>query len=1347
MIISSRYDLWLIFPNWEYIIWKNKTTWIFKEAKKWKILFFINDIFWNRYIIDTNKKLRDINEAISKWNFNFTKYDSWYIANVNIPILTKNDIEKYENIFWWKTNLNFFYFPVAWISEVIYENIISNNYKNVDINKDYYLNINEWITNIFLFLNSLLISFINYTAWGNKKSDLFYYFFITYLIYLNDFKNILNQKIDILNSYFHLYLDVEEKEFDNIIESFLSFCWEMYKLFWQIIQWKTNFINNLWKYLDKTLWKKSKKYYIEEEIKQKLNKFFELKNEYLKLLKLWTASKTLIEEIEIKSSWDIKNIKNLAANLINYLIVYKSFRYLVNNYEYLKLLNLNSIEKLNENNINKFVEKLDKIFEDYNLLVTILFYFTYNSFIKQSKYNKLIIDWKQLINQFKIEDNISIDELYKKFIRKIEDNNLKTLLNEYYKLTKINNINLNFFEKFYLINQKYYLFFRKYLIEFIKRWLNKKENREKLNINKLSKKIDFVCRLDIKSFDIDNIKEHLLWYKKWVFSEEIVKNDIQLSYYTWIFDYNLWFEEEISYIKELYKKYKDIFKEKDDFILRYLWIRWIVNRYFIYLFKNFKKINLESIKDEQLKNKIKTIIDEIEKINKIKEDKKSVLLKQYMKVKYLMLNLFIEYLFPIWNYINDYIEIQKKIKWWENISKSSLLEIIKPKINLDFINIFSNVFLYENTTHTKKWYLSDLLIEFEYEYFVISFLWYSSYFLVVSDYVNYWKTNNVAVWPSRWSAWWVLISYLLNIIDIDPKLYELSFERMIHIYKPQKIFYAETEEERKEKWIIYDNEELEDSDILPDIDVDFWDRTLIYNYVKKRFWENRVAKIWTVLTMKIKSAFKELSRNTWIDFEILNIISQDLEILYKNYIDEDESNPWEKIYKLIKTYIDTWEWLEKLSDSWKEYIKKYWHILKPVFNSLKYFLDKAKGLWVHACWVVISNYDLYNFTWLREDVNSSLYITELEKKEIMWLWLIKYDFLSLESIQIIKEIIQTILFNREKERNLYAPELNKFTDKKQLWQATEFYWRNVYLKLLDKVNEKSEEVQNVYEIIFQNAITNSIFQFESEWIKNTLKLIKPTNIEDLSAVSALYRPWPMQFIPTFANYKHWIKEFILFDKEELEEFDKKINNREEVEKTIKILDEIHKNITKVTYNTYIYQEQIINFFALSWINFKKVDTLRKKIHLLNDNSEEWEKIREIFNDALKNFIKKYWVNEYIFRKYVEKYIINFAWYAFNKSHSMAYSLISFIMWYLKLYYPQEFFTITIRHNTWNIAKINWLIDEANKLMLLLKWTNSINSIFELYIPPTILYSKENAIVLNDKDLTKKFESIVNKKIV
>jgi len=264
--------------------------------------------------------------------------------------------------------------------------------------------------------------------------------------------------------------------------------------------------------------------------------------------------------------------------------------------------------------------------------------------------------------------------------------------------------------------------------------------------------------------------------------------------------------------------------------------------------------------------------------------------------------------------------------------------------------------------------------------------------------------------------------------------------------------------------------------------------------------------------------------------------------------------------------------------------------------------------------------------------DSHLLVTQFDGKVVEDAGMLKMDFLGLKTLTIIKDTLKLIKKNKGVEIDIDHIPLN---------------------------NKKTFE-------LYQMGNTIGTFQFESAGMRRYLQKLKPTDIEDLIAMNALYRPGPMDFIPNFINRKH---------------------GKEKVEYPHELLIPILKN----TYGIMVYQEQIMQAAQiLAGYSLGQADLLRramgKKIY------KEMNKQQEIFVKGAK---EKHNIDrakaEEIFG-IMEK----FASYGFNRSHSTAYSILAYQTAYLKAHYPAEYMASVLTHNQSNIDKITFFMDECRR---------------------------------------------------
>ncbi|MCD4697654.1 MAG: DNA polymerase III subunit alpha, partial [Bacteroidales bacterium] len=398
---------------------------------------------------------------------------------------------------------------------------------------------------------------------------------------------------------------------------------------------------------------------------------------------------------------------------------------------------------------------------------------------------------------------------------------------------------------------------------------------------------------------------------------------------------------------------------------------------------------------------------------------------------------------------------------------------------------------------------------------------------------------------------------------------------------------------------------------MPDIDIDFDDegRDKVLKYVVDKYGENRVAQIVTFGTMAAKSAIRDVAR-------VLKLPLPDADRLAK-MVPERPGITLKQAYKEVPE-------LGLIKKKGDELEKKTLEFAETLEGS-------ARHTGTHACGVIIGSDDLINHIPLATAKDSELMVTQYEGKLVESVGMLKMDFLGLKTLSIINDAIKNI-----KKRHGKKIEIDKIP--------------------LDD--------SKTYEL-YQRGDTIGTFQFESEGMRSYLKELKPTDIEDLIAMNALYRPGPMEFIPTFIKRKH---------------------GKEKVNYPHPLLEEI----LTPTYGIMVYQEQIMQAAQiLGGFTLGKADILRRAMGKKNMEIMEKQKIIFVEGAGEKGIDKR--KAEQVFNIMME-----FAKYGFNRSHSAAYSLIAYQTAYLKAHFPAEYMAAVLTHNLKDIKKITFFIDESKR---------------------------------------------------
>ncbi len=403
---------------------------------------------------------------------------------------------------------------------------------------------------------------------------------------------------------------------------------------------------------------------------------------------------------------------------------------------------------------------------------------------------------------------------------------------------------------------------------------------------------------------------------------------------------------------------------------------------------------------------------------------------------------------------------------------------------------------------------------------------------------------------------------------------------------------------------------------MPDVDIDFDDegRQDAINYVIDKYGKNQVAQIITYGTMAAKMAIKDVAR-------VLELPIPDSNKLAKYVPDKPGT-------KLKDAFAEVQELKDILGgpDS---------NLETQVLKQAKILEGSVRGTGIHAAGVIIAPDDLLNYIPVCTSKDADLLVTQFDGKVIEDAGMLKMDFLGLKTLTVIKDALRMVKKN-------YGIDID-----------------------MDKIPLDDQASLGLY----QRGETVGTFQFESEGMRMYLKQLKPTNIEDLIAMNALYRPGPLQFIPNFINRKH---------------------GREEVEYPHELLEPILNN----TYGIMVYQEQIMQTAQiLGGYTLGGADLLRRAMG--KKKLEEMDRQEVIFVKGAKEIHN---IPEEKSKKVFE-IMKEFAKYGFNRSHSAAYSVVAYQTAYLKANYPSEYMASVLTHNMNNIDKVTFFIEETKNMGL------------------------------------------------
>ena len=480
----------------------------------------------------------------------------------------------------------------------------------------------------------------------------------------------------------------------------------------------------------------------------------------------------------------------------------------------------------------------------------------------------------------------------------------------------------------------------------------------------------------------------------------------------------------------------------------------------------------------------------------------------------------------------------------------------------------------------------------DYELGVIKTMGYVDYFLIVWDFINYARSQNIMVGPGRGSAAGSIVSYTLGITNIDPVRYNLLFERFLN---PERVS-------------------------MPDIDVDFCyeRRQEVIDYVVRKYGKDQVVQIVTFGTLAAKGVVRDVGRVLDLPYAMCDSIA-----------------------KMIPN--DLGMTLDKALTANPD--------LKKLYNEdeqVKYLIDMSKRLEglprhtsMHAAGVVIGSRSIDEFVPLSRAADGTI-TTQFTMTTIEELGLLKMDFLGLRTLTVIQNAVR--LAEKDYGIKLDMDHID-YNDK----------------KVLESIG---------------TGRTEGVFQLESGGMKGFMKELKPENLEDIIAGISLYRPGPMDFIPRYLKGKN-DKTSITYECPQLEP------------------------ILSPTYGCIVYQEQVMQIVrALGGYTLGRSDLVRRAMSKKKAAVMEKERQNFVYGNreegvpgCIANGIDEKTANK------IYDDMIDFAKYAFNKSHAAAYAVVSYQTAWLKYYYPTEFMAALMTSVIDNPGKVSEYIYTCRQMKI------------------------------------------------
>lgn len=466
-----------------------------------------------------------------------------------------------------------------------------------------------------------------------------------------------------------------------------------------------------------------------------------------------------------------------------------------------------------------------------------------------------------------------------------------------------------------------------------------------------------------------------------------------------------------------------------------------------------------------------------------------------------------------------------------------------------------------------------------YELSVIYSMGYVDYFLIVWDYINFAKRHDIPVGPGRGSAAGSIVSYCLEITDLDPIKYSLIFERFLN---PERVS-------------------------MPDIDVDFCyeRRQEVIDYVVEKYGKDCVSQIVTFGTMAARAVIKDVGRVLDLPYAMVDNIAK-------------------MVPREIGITID--KALAENPDLKSEYENN--EVVKDLIDKSKRLEGLPRHASMHAAGVLICGKPVEDYVPLSTGSDGAV-VAQFVMTTLEELGLLKMDFLGLRTLTVIKDAENLI----KKHNKGFSIHDIDYSDK------------------------------GVFDAI-STGKCDGIFQLESAGMKSFMKELKPRSLEDLIAGISLYRPGPMDFIPQYIKGK---------------------NNQDSVTYACPQLEAI----LKPTYGCIVYQEQVMQIVRdLAGYSWGRSDLVRRAMSKKKAYVMEQERKNFIYGNPDEGV--KGCVNNGIDEKVAGKIyddMIDFAKYAFNKSHAACYAVVSFQTAYLKTYYPVEFMAALMTSVIDNTSKV------------------------------------------------------------
>ncbi len=480
-----------------------------------------------------------------------------------------------------------------------------------------------------------------------------------------------------------------------------------------------------------------------------------------------------------------------------------------------------------------------------------------------------------------------------------------------------------------------------------------------------------------------------------------------------------------------------------------------------------------------------------------------------------------------------------------------------------------------NITDTKPYY-----DQAEFELNVIIGMGFPGYFLIVADYIQWCRNNDILTGPGRGSGAGSIVAWCLGITHVDPLKYGLLFERFLN---PDRIS-------------------------MPDFDVDFEPTGIerVLAYICDKYGHDSVCRIITFGSLQARGAIRDIGRVYGIPYSKSDRLSKLIPADAKKLKDAVDSSP--EMQAVLAADAD---------------MDKVVKIAEELEGSIR-------NLGQHACGVVIGDRPTTKIAPVYRDPSNPLPSSQYDGHYLEATGLIKFDFLGLETLVVLKYAVKLI----QQTRGINVD--------------------------LDKIPTDDDVTMKLW----QRGLTEGIFQFDAPFVKQTLRKMQPTNFLEISALNALNRPGPIAFIPQFIARMHG-------------------------EEKIEYVHPKAEPILKESYGIIVYQEQVM-LLTRALANFTRgeSDTVRKAM-----GKKKLDLLAKLEVKFLKGCEEQGTLDNATAKDLWEKFK-EFAKYAFNKSHAIAYSIVANQCAYLKAHYTPEFIAAAMSSNLNDTDQLALFVDDA-----------------------------------------------------